>query len=263
MPEEPIARAAREVLLAEGYRGFDVDAVAARAGVDPASVGRGDVDLLVDVLATGLAAPPVPDLGDSAAELGFMIRALGDRQRFHAALLALTADRVHDQQAARTLADRCLALSRANLAVVLRRAAGRGDLPPDADLDLIHDVVAGAIAYRHVVAGRDSTAAFAQQLVDMLLRGMAPLRDAPPAADAPVGPDRPGWLDELSWWLDGPAFGALLPSGGAPVGELAAVPAEAVVDGHPHRGRARQHASRRRQWTDARRGSRDRCAGRA
>jgi AcrR family transcriptional regulator len=236
MSEESIVQAARATLLATGYRGFSLEAVAARAGVEPGSIGRGDVDLLVDVLADGLAVPPVSDLGKSDTELGFMIRALADRyahrRRFQAALLGLTADRVDDPEAARLLAERCTARSRANLAVVLRRAVERGDLPPDADLDLIHDIVAGSIAYRQVVRGRDETATFAQQIVDMVLRGMAPLREAPPSGGWPVQRDQPWWLDEVSWWFGDFGFGSRLPKGDAPISELAAVPSEAVVDGH-------------------------------
>ncbi|MFI7543859.1 TetR/AcrR family transcriptional regulator C-terminal ligand-binding domain-containing protein [Actinoplanes sp. NPDC049599] len=236
MWEELIVGAARATLLAEGYRGFSVQAVAARAGVEPGSIGRGDVDLLVDVLADGLAPPPVSDLGNSANELRLMIEALANRyahrRRFQAALLGLTADRVDDPEAARLLAERCTARSRANLAVVLRRAVERGDLPPDADLNLLHDIVVGSIAYRQVVAGRDETSAFAQQIVDMVLRGMAPLREAPPSADWPVQRDRPWWLDEVSSWFEDFGFGSLRPLGDAPASELAAVPSETVVDGH-------------------------------
>jgi AcrR family transcriptional regulator len=233
--EESISRAARATLLAEGYRGFSVAAVAARAGVEPGSIRRGDLDLLVDVLTEGLAVPPVSDVGNSEDELGFMIRALSDqyahRRRFQAALLGLTADRVNDPEAARLLAERCTARSRASLAVVLRRAVERGDLPPDADLDLIHDIVLGSVAYRQVVGGRDETSAFAQQIVDMVLRGMAPLREAPPG-DRPVQQDRPWWPDEVSCWLQGFGFGSLQPLGEAPASELAAVQPETVVDGH-------------------------------
>ena len=236
MPEESIVQAARALLLAEGHRGFRVEAVAARAGVAPGTIGRGDVDLLVDVLADGLAAPPVSDLGNSDTELGFMIRAMADqyahRRSFQAALLGLTADRVGDPEAARLLAERCTARSRANLAIVLRRAVERGDLPPDADLDLIHDVVAGSIAYRQVVGGRNATAAFAQQLVDMTLRGMAPLREAPTSGDWPVRRDRQWWLDDVRGWFEGFGFGDLRPMRDAPARELAAVPPETVVDGH-------------------------------
>jgi hypothetical protein len=233
---DSIVRAARETLLADGYRGFSVEAVAARAGVEPGSMGRGDVDLLVDVLADGLTVPSVADVGNSEIELRAVIHALSDRyanqQRFQAALLGLTADRVDDSEASRLLVEWCTVRGRANLAVVLRRAVDRGDLPPDTDLDLLHDIVMGSVSYRQEAGRRDDNPAFAHQIANMLLRGTVPLRDPLASIGGPAEKD-PSWLEEdnrpsglnkVIWWFEAFGFGSLRPLADAPAAELAAVP---------------------------------------
>jgi AcrR family transcriptional regulator len=237
-----ILAAAREVLDAAGYRGFTVEEVAVRAGVDPAVIGRlwsGAGELLVDVLADAMAIAKIPNVGNSRGELGMAVQHLiglhTDRQRFEPALLALAANHAGDPAMLEMLRQRCVQRSRARVDAVLRRAAARGDLPPDVDCDLVHDVWAGAIAYRRLVTGSSLTMSEVGPLVDLVLSGMAPIRAPEGAgADRPAEEPTPWWFPESAAWLRRQTFGHVQPvSAGVPVRALGAIRPTATIAGHP------------------------------
>jgi AcrR family transcriptional regulator len=54
---------------------------------------------------------------------------------------------------------------------MLRRAASRGELPPGADLDLIYDLVMGALIYLVVLGPRRSDGARLDRAIDVILDG--------------------------------------------------------------------------------------------
>ncbi|HWM02452.1 MAG TPA: TetR/AcrR family transcriptional regulator [Actinophytocola sp.] len=235
-PRAVILEAARSVLAEAGHRGFTIDAVAARAGVDRATVDdewAGREDLVVDVLAEAMAIAEIPDTGDSRAELTTALRHMigfyTDRQRFEPALLAFAADQAADQD---LLRERCVRRSREQVGAALRRAAARGDLPPDVDTDLVQDVWAGTIAYRRLVSGGTITMDIVDPLLDLVLSGMAPLRAPDWPGGRPSAQPWPTWLLDSAEWLDQHAFGQVH-SGQVPLRALAEIPATATVDGHP------------------------------
>ena len=79
---------------------------------------------------------------------------------------------------------------RGKVVAVLRRAVGRADLPPDADVELIVDFWAGVISYRRTFRRDALGAVFREMLLDLVLSGMVPLREpvspGPRPADAPL-----------------------------------------------------------------------------
>lgn len=232
-----ILRTARDVLAIFGYRGFTVEAVAARAGVETALVTRwwaGRAELLVDVLADAMAIDPIPDLGNSRDELRLAVTRMAttysDRGRFQPALLALAADHASEPRILEIVRARCLERGREQVTAALRRAAARGDLPPDVDVDLVHDVWAGAIAYRRLVGGVYTAV---EPLLDMVLAGMAPLRAPGRPTGMPPDEPWPGWLRESHLWLASVPFGRIYGLGDSiPWPALAQVPSTVVVAGH-------------------------------
>jgi hypothetical protein len=57
---------------------------------------------------------------------------------------------------------------------VLRRARDRGELAPDADLELINDLLIGPITYRVLVRGSRPDAAMIDSLIELVIRATAP-----------------------------------------------------------------------------------------
>jgi AcrR family transcriptional regulator len=239
--DDAILAGARQTLYALGYRGFSIAAVAGQLGVEPAAVaGRwGDKDaLLVEVLARALAIREIRDVGDSRTELSQAIHSLigvrADGELFEPVFLGLIADRETPEAVIADLRRRCVRRRREPAAAALRRAAARGDLPPDVDTDFVLDVWAGAIAHRRLVSGAAMTADNVQQLLDMLLSGMAPVGGPEPWHPPIEQEPWPDWQYEAGRWLGEFAFGHVL-GGGAdvPLRALRSAPATATINGHP------------------------------
>ena len=55
---------------------------------------------------------------------------------------------------------------------MLRRAVERGELPPDVDVDLALDLLAGPLYLRPLVAGEPLDARYAERLADAFLRAV-------------------------------------------------------------------------------------------
>jgi AcrR family transcriptional regulator len=237
VPRDAILGTAHEVLVTTGYRRFTIELVAARAGVDRAVIDRwwtGDSDLLIDVLAEAMTIKKIPKTGNSRVELStalhHMIHHYTDWQQVEPVLLAFAADHAADPAVLEQLRQRCIRRSRDRIGAVLRRAANRGDLPPDVDTDLVQDVWAGAIAYRRLVSG-GSLNGLVSQLLDMLLSGMAPVRPPDPNEPPDYEPP-PWWLQESTEWLNQHTFGQLQPlRDGVPVRALGAIRPTVTIAG--------------------------------
>jgi hypothetical protein len=76
-----------------------------------------------------------------------------------------------------------LARRRAALSTVLDRGVRRGDLRRGLDVELALDVLGGAIFYRLLITGGPIDQRLAEGVVELILRGFAPL-DNDAAADA-------------------------------------------------------------------------------
>lgn len=145
--------AVREATLAElsehGYRGLTVDNVAARSGVHKTTLYRrwGNADgLIADALGRAAAEPwPVPDTGTLAGDLRVLARLVltgftDPRQGPVARAFVLAA--MQSDAAARAL--RAFYARRyEQAAVIVRRAAGRGEIPAGTDTaELVRAAVA-------------------------------------------------------------------------------------------------------------------------
>jgi len=177
-----VATAAVELYGEVGWAGFNIDAVARRAGVGKTSVylrWSNRLDLLVDALRTRVADVAQVDSGDVRTDLVLLARQfldlyLGDAGAA-AMRLGVEAERIDALDARRE------ALSgsqdRAALAIV-ERAVARGELPAGTSAQLLIDAVSGAALF-HVMKtlprdrerARQDSGAYAEQLVDLLLDG--------------------------------------------------------------------------------------------
>ncbi|WP_235057665.1 TetR/AcrR family transcriptional regulator [Yinghuangia soli] len=166
-------RAATLAELADkGFAGLTVEGVAARSGVHKTTLYRRwgtPAALAADALDVASAEPwPVPDTGSLRADLravarqvvaGFTDPGSGPVAR------SLTAAALHDPDAGRAL-HAYLAARHAQAAVIVNRAADRGDVPAGTDgTDVVRCAVA-PLYYRLFVTGEAVDEALADRYAD-------------------------------------------------------------------------------------------------
>ena len=62
-----------------------------------------------------------------------------------------------------------MALRVSEIRHVLERAIARGELRPDLDVDLIHEMLFGPVYYRLLLSGGELDAGLAERIVDIVL----------------------------------------------------------------------------------------------
>ncbi|MEU1281878.1 TetR/AcrR family transcriptional regulator [Streptomyces sp. NPDC005805] len=167
------------VLRDQGYTGFTLEAVAARAGTTKPTIRRRwpvRQDLVVDALASVLVTPPVPDNGCTRCDLTQSVRLLTEalHERLPPGVLApLLADCARDSRLHRRLVETVVQPSRRAAATAVRRAVERGDLHADTDPDMIVDLLASAVYQRALLDPDAEVPVPARASVDLILRGAA------------------------------------------------------------------------------------------
>jgi AcrR family transcriptional regulator len=175
--------AATAQLLAEvGYTALTIEGVAAQAGVGKATVYRwwpSKGALVTEAMSAALAMPTFSETGDLRQDLltvGNGIVETLAHSPAGAVIPALAADLVRDPDMAEQFRDQVIRPRRSTVTRILRRAADRGELPSDVDIDLLLDVYAGAVFYRVLISGEPITGLLAEQLVGLLLDGKFPVK---------------------------------------------------------------------------------------
>ncbi len=172
-----------DLVVERGVAGATVEAVSARSGVAKTTIYRhwpNQASLVLDAFRSIAPDPPEPDTGTLAGDLAILLRGLADALSsgpagalMPALLEASQRDpgftRLHSEESARR--------HRPVLAV-LRRGQQRGELPADADLDDVLDLLAGPVLHRRFITGGPLDAAFADRVVAGVLAG---LTQGPPA----------------------------------------------------------------------------------
>jgi AcrR family transcriptional regulator len=177
-----ILDATRELVAEVGYGQLTIEGVAARAGVGKATVYRwwsSKGALVIDAMSNGRTGPLPTDSGDLRTDLINavlrVIHVLTDSPE-GAVIPELAAELVRDPALAAQFREQILRPRRSIVTEIVRKAVDRGELPPDVDVELLLDVFAGAVFYRHVVSGEPVTERLADQLVALLLDGTKPVR---------------------------------------------------------------------------------------
>ena len=166
--------AAVAVLADRGPAGFTVDEVASRAGCGKATIYRrwpSRAALLLDTAHRIGLEPPVVDTGSLRGDVLEMLGALAHKMRSTPAgriLPGIVAEAsvdpgMHDVLAT-FIEDR-----RVRPREVLRRGVARGEIPPDTDVDLLLDVLAGTVMYRELIARHPMDDDAIERLVDHVL----------------------------------------------------------------------------------------------
>jgi AcrR family transcriptional regulator len=181
--KQAILTAARELLLDQGLHAMSMDDVAERAGVSKATIYRwwGSKELLaLDALAAGWATP-VPDArrdtgslrGDLLARFRPWQRQLNE-QPFGRVVAGLVAEAQTDPEFAKLYLEHVIHPRREVTRALLVRAIGRGEIAADTDLEVALDLLYGPVYHRLLHQHAPITDRFVQQVVDAVIKALAP-----------------------------------------------------------------------------------------
>ncbi|CAL9420391.1 putative HTH-type transcriptional regulator [Streptomyces sp. enrichment culture] len=181
-----ILAATRAALVELGWSGLTLGDVAARAGVAKTTLYRrwpGKNELVVDAVAELFDELRLPDRGSLAADIeGVVLQfaAILERPEARSGLMAVVAEATRDDalraRIRALIVDRQKRLVREGRA----RAQRRGELPVRTDpeqaartVDLIFDMVAGAVVHRTLVSAEPADEEWARGFTRVLLNGLA------------------------------------------------------------------------------------------
>jgi AcrR family transcriptional regulator len=169
-----ILQAALEIFAEEGYAGVSIDGVAARAGVGKATIYRrysSKAELVVEAVRCGASVDDrLPDTGDLRADLTSMMQPLIDRLRGDdAKLLTMFAvERQRDAELQEQFKRSVIGQKREHIRHLVEAAVGRGELPADADVELLAELPA-ALIWHHALYGLPMTDDFLERILDLIL----------------------------------------------------------------------------------------------
>ena len=171
--DEQILKATQDLLIEEGFERLTMDAVARRCGASKATIYRrwpGKIALVVAASAVLLRPPPVPDTGSLREDLLDCGRAYMQQEGRTVQVLAnVTNASRHDPELRSAFRDAISSPYAGLFDAVLARAADRGLIRPDLDLDMLARVFP-AVAYQQLAAqARSITEDDVRRIVDAVL----------------------------------------------------------------------------------------------
>jgi AcrR family transcriptional regulator len=171
--DEAILQATRELLAERGYAAMTMDLVAERAGVGKATVYRrwsSKVRLTVDSLlcAKQLNADEVPDTGSLREDL-LTVASMATRMKNDELMSGLIVAVKQEPEVAGVFHEQFVAGRVRLMRSLLERARERGDVHPEADLDMISAVAPAMIHYRKLVAHLPMDTEFLERMIDSVV----------------------------------------------------------------------------------------------
>src|SRR5262245_53728480 len=160
--EKAILEAAQELIAEVGVSGLTIEGVAARSGVAKTTIYRRwrDRDELAlaavwDDLASGLKAPR--DVGDTREELLAFVEPIITVLRsplMSSVIRGLTSEIAENRELSRVYRDEIIGPRIEQIGDVISRGVKRGDLRPDTDVRLAHELLVGPVFYRLLYSGQ-------------------------------------------------------------------------------------------------------------
>jgi AcrR family transcriptional regulator len=180
--DRAILAATRELLEEGGVTGLTIEGVAVRSGVAKTTIYRRwrDRDELAlaavwDDLISGLKIPR--DVGDTREELlqfvGPIVTVM-QSPLMNSVIRGLTSQIASDSELSRTYREQTVEPRLDQLREVVERGIARGDLRPDTEVRLAHELLVGPIFYRMLFSGQPLDDGLPERLVDPVLRAFAP-----------------------------------------------------------------------------------------
>ena len=189
-----ILDAFRAVLSEDGFADLRLEHVAARAGVGKATIYRrwASKEALAQELLAELAAPhiAVAPADDTRTELLAAVlnpmHAVTDTP-FGPVIRALLSQIAVNPTLGDPFRATVVQARRDEIARVIRRGIARGDLRPDADVDIATELLVGPVYFR-LMFGGELSRDFANRVVDTVMRGYAASQPGSSRAAASITP---------------------------------------------------------------------------
>ena len=179
--DEAVLRTARELLAEEGYGGFSIDRLAARAGVGKAAVYRrwsSRAEIVFAAVVSDLHAGPQEDTGSLRDDLERQLTAFAQAVSEPVARRAfpgLIADLTDDSSLASRFASTVTEPVQARLASMLDRAVARGELRARPDVPMVHSLLVGPLMAHLLLPLGTEPEGFVSRIVAVVVSGLQSL----------------------------------------------------------------------------------------
>jgi AcrR family transcriptional regulator len=183
--KQAILGATRELIAQDGgVPSLTVEAVAARSGVAKTTIyrrWRDKWELALDAVMIDMLprfAVPV-DVGDTRKELITFVDSVVKQfaaTPMGSAMQALVSQIATDPELSRVYRKRVVEPRREQLRPVIERGIARGDLGPDTDVRLAHELLLGPVFYRLLLSGGPLDRKLSTRLADAVLEAFRPAR---------------------------------------------------------------------------------------
>lgn len=146
--------AAFDVLQREGYAAATIERIAAEAGVAKQTIYRwwkGKAPLFMEVLARKAhQSVDLPDTGSFRGDMALLLSGTFSAvsTTLRPLMRALAIELLQDEEFAVSMRDVFVQRRRSNIRVLVQKGIARGELPKEADAELVCDVVFGPMWYR-------------------------------------------------------------------------------------------------------------------
>ncbi|MFI0709520.1 TetR/AcrR family transcriptional regulator [Streptomyces inhibens] len=165
-----------------GYDKLTIEGIASRAGVGKQTIYRwwpSKAAVLLDAFTADVEdyEQGLPDTGDLAADLKFVLRATVDEfndPTFQAPYRALAVAGANDEELSRTFVGRLLEPGIRVYVERLRAAQEAGEVDADIDVRVAAEMVLSPFSQRWLMRTGELTYDFVDTLVDQVLRGLRP-----------------------------------------------------------------------------------------
>jgi AcrR family transcriptional regulator len=179
--ETAILDATRELLSESGVRHLTVEKVAARSGVAKTTIyrrWRSKEDLalavLIDFVHTIVAVPRGEGArNELVALLRGAVTALGSTAMGRV-MQGLVSELATNEDLSRAFHEQVVALRVSAVRNIVQRGIERGELRPDTDVDLLHELLFGPVYYRLFLSGGALDRKLPARIVDAVLPGFQP-----------------------------------------------------------------------------------------
>jgi AcrR family transcriptional regulator len=177
--DQAILQATLDLLAEVGYQSISIEAIAARAGVGKTTIYRrytSKEELVADAIESLREDSPIPNTGTFWGDVDILTNHAAQTidsplGRQTLALIISTAS--SNPQFAQVYKTKYTKLRREAFSQVLERAKLRGEIDKDADIDLIIDILSGAIYYAVVfMPTTESIEVYMRRTLAILFQGI-------------------------------------------------------------------------------------------
>lgn len=189
--EQVVLDAARELLAEGGVKRLTIERVARRTGVAKTTIyrrwrSRDDLALAVVLRMTHTVVGNIDDRDDAGVRSGLRSLVAGAVDVLRTTLMGsvmrgLASELATDPHLSAAFREQVITLRRQRLQDLVIRGIEHGELRPDIDVDLLHDLLFGPIYYRLLTSDDPLDHDFATRIVEAVMPGLAaPSSDATP-----------------------------------------------------------------------------------